>query len=602
MGDDPRHGGAEAPGVLTPPVDASPEAGFTDAGRGGGSRGDRGRILRAGILCDGPRLRAWQAWCIEELLEVEGVEPVVVVVVTGDGSPPHGAAGSALWSWYRRHFLDEVAAALEEVNLDEVLPSTPAVRRDSAAAARISEADFDFLLDLGGGPLSGLAPLGAGLERAARHGVWTFRFGRPDKARPPGFGEILRGERLVEASLDQVLVGGRRRRLHGGRMRVVADSYAQTLDHVLRLCSAWPARVCRELWIGVDARVGPPPARALPEQNGSPDERPSPTPGRWPPSNLETSGLIARLLGNYLANLLLWNLSHDDWNVGLAREVDLGALVVEGQLPDVAWLPSAPRALRLADPFGVVEDGRLTVLAERFGHRGLDGEICAVDAGGAAGARASIDWWDSPRILDAPVHRSYPYLFRCDGEIYCVPETFQAREVRLYRARRFPDEWEEVAVVLEDFAAVDPTIFHHEGRWWLLCTNGDSCSQTVLHAWHADDLGGPWHPHTLNPLKTDVRSSRPAGTPFRYDGQLYRPAQDCSERYGGGIALNRVRQLSPTEFAETTARYLAPERGSPYPHGLHTLSLADGWLLVDGMRKRIVPTVVFERLKALLGI
>jgi hypothetical protein len=124
----------------------------------------------------------------------------------------------------------------------------------------------------------------------------------------------------------------------------------------------------------------------------------------------------------------------------------------------------------------------------------------------------------------------------------------------------------------------------------------------VLHAWHADDLGGPWHPHTLNPLKTDVRSSRPAGTPFRYDGQLYRPAQDCSERYGGGIALNRVRQLSPTEFAETTARYLAPERGSPYPHGLHTLSLADGWLLVDGMRKRIVPTVVFERLKALLGI
>src|SRR5213596_456309 len=55
---------------------------------------------------------------------------------------------------------------------------------------------------------------------------------------------------------------------------------------------------------------------------------------------------------------------------------------------------------------------------------------------------------------------------------------------------------------------------------------------------------GPWRPHPGNPVKVDVRSSRPAGGPFLFGGNLYRPAQDCSRTYGGGITINRVTHLS----------------------------------------------------------
>ena len=43
----------------------------------------------------------------------------------------------------------------------------------------------------------------------------------------------------------------------------------------------------------------------------------------------------------------------------------------------------------------------------------------------------------------------------------------------------------------------------------------------------------------LAAVKTDVRSARPAGTPFVYQGELYRPAQDCSRTYGGSIVIHR---------------------------------------------------------------
>ncbi len=47
-----------------------------------------------------------------------------------------------------------------------------------------------------------------------------------------------------------------------------------------------------------------------------------------------------------------------------------------------------------------------------------------------------------------------------------------------------------------------------------------------------EGLEGPWEPHRRNPVKCDVRGSRPAGTPFVHGGELYRPAQDGSKRYG----------------------------------------------------------------------
>ena len=59
---------------------------------------------------------------------------------------------------------------------------------------------------------------------------------------------------------------------------------------------------------------------------------------------------------------------------------------------------------------------------------------------------------------------------------------------------------------------------------------------------------GPWKPHKRNPVKSDVRNSRPAGRLFYWNGDLYRPAQDSSQRYGYAMSINRVLRLTPDEF------------------------------------------------------
>jgi hypothetical protein len=83
-------------------------------------------------------------------------------------------------------------------------------------------------------------------------------------------------------------------------------------------------------------------------------------------------------------------------------------------------------------------------------------------------------------------------------------------------------------------------------------------------------------------VKTDVRSSRPAGTPFYHDEHFYRPAQDCAVTYGDSIRINRIVRLTPTEFSEEPVARIRPPAGSPYTQGFHTLSAGGDITVVDG--------------------
>src|SRR5690606_24256465 len=114
-------------------------------------------------------------------------------------------------------------------------------------------------------------------------------------------------------------------------------------------------------------------------------------------------------------------------------------------------------------------------------------------------------------------------------------------------------EWTLEGVLLDDIHAADATLHEIDGRWWMfVCSSAKGQHNwDELHLYHADSPMGPWAPHRRNPVKIDVRSARPAGRLFATDG-LYRPAQDCSVRYGYATAINRIRALSPSEFREET--------------------------------------------------
>jgi hypothetical protein len=247
---------------------------------------------------------------------------------------------------------------------------------------------------------------------------------------------------------------------------------------------------------------------------------------------------------------------------------------------DIQWFEDEIEHGYLADPFPHRRSGRYATMVEQFDESTARGVISAIE---------HRDGGDVVHVgvIDPGVHASYPYLLEHDGELYCVPETWQLGRVDAWRAIEFPTRWERHCTVLEGVPLLDPTIFNWQGRWWLFGTRKDHFPNEMLHAWYSSNPLGPWTAHPLNPIKIDVTSSRPAGTPFIHQGVLYRPAQDCATGYGAAVVLNRVVSLDPNRFAETPVHRFGPEalmgagdRGTTFD-GVHTMSRGGGRVAID---------------------
>ncbi|GAB3734351.1 hypothetical protein GCM10028862_17480 [Luteimonas pelagia] len=277
--------------------------------------------------------------------------------------------------------------------------------------------------------------------------------------------------------------------------------------------------------------------------------------------------------------------------------------------PRRQWMLAVRRETRPLDP-GAPTLGRHEIIRAP---RGWWADPCVVDDAGrtlvfveemvrSRGDRARIACLelavDGPRrlgvVLEEPGHLSYPQVFEWQGRWYLTVESNDARRVSLYRAEAFPLRWTRVCELVTDRVCVDPTLHHHEGRWYLFANvaeNGNSrCDDLFLFV--ADDLEGPYRPHPVAPVVGDVRRARMAGRLFRHDGRLIRPAQDCAPRYGSAIVFNEVVELGPTVYRERRLGRCAPGEASWFK-GFHTYSAAGGVEVLDALgfaRERVLRT------------
>jgi len=269
------------------------------------------------------------------------------------------------------------------------------------------------------------------------------------------------------------------------------------------------------------------------------------------------------------------------WNVGVVYD-PIDSFLDSDFRPSVHWLPPIGPRKFLADPFGILRKGVLNVLCEEFDYNTYKSRIVrVVIANGGFASQPEV-------VISRPFRLSYPYLVEHNGAVYCIPESHEAREISLYKMKNLPTKWVKVGPLIRNVTAVDATVFQHKGLWWLICSDANDAPLEKLFVWYSRNLPGPWMPHEANPVKSDIRSSRPAGTPFAHKGSLYRPAQDNSRTYGGRIVLNRVVELTPAEFEEKPVCVVGPYEDSPWPSGVHTLSAVGDITLLDAKRNVFV--------------
>lgn len=540
--------------------------------------GDPPSKLSFGVLCEGTTFTDWEARCIERLLDVDGVD-ISLLVVDARANDSDGRV-SQLIDYGRRSGVRDAVNKAAWWSYTRVLGDTPPAKRSRDLSDRLGDVetrecrvkekgfseyfreadleaiashDLDFLLRFGFGIIRG------GIHDVTRYGVWSFHHGdeRVYRGGPPCFWELYNREPTAGAILqrltDELDAGVVLKR---GFFAANQGSYHANLNHVYYGTTEWPAQVAKDLMNGTAPYL-----EAEPTETDAPIyTAPSPDKiARW--SLRQKYDSVAKLLRG-----------KTQWNIGIIDQSIES--VVHDDTPEVQWFSNLRPDGFFADPFPAEVDGNLVVFFEDYSYQR---------------GRAKISYVSYPEGFEEgtvqtahtePFHMSYPYPFEYDGDTYITPEIHEANEVRLYRVEA-PDKWQFERTLVEDIQGVDPTVVQYDGRWWLFVTT-PPYENTKLRVWHAPEPTGPWTPHDSNPIKTDVRSARPGGTPFVSDGVLYRPGQRCAETYGERLVVNRVDEITPETYEEQPIAELVPPLDGRYPSGCHTLSTGGGITAVDG--------------------
>ena len=515
--------------------------------------------LRFGLATCAGELRGWQRLVVQRLLHGGNASIELLIDVpaaaSASGWLPNlllrgygaGRARTALW---RRVAVDDLLRNIPRLSCDS---SSAPGHADLSEENRhvVSELELDVILQLEGRPLS---PEVCG---AARYGVWRFVHGPGDPDEWPFLGTFIAGASTVTSTLvgkfpaiDHWGV------LREGVFRTNRWSYTRTRDSALAEAARWPALVARDLVLN-GARATDPVSLSAPRLHLGVGTVPR---------------LGVRIARNVAVDLVRGIASYEIWNVGWSRMTPEDLIGRHG-LSQVNWLPKHRAGHYIADPFFIRTKPRLAWLVEEFSYfgRGCIAELEYTSASGPLEVR---------RLLRLPYHASYPFILETEGRVYCIPETSQGDTLVLHES--IDGGLVPVHELIRGRRVVDATLIFEAGFWWLFCGLEDDNDTLNLHIFFAETLRGRWKPHPLNPVKSDVRSARPAGPMIRVGGVLYRPSQNCSDSYGGSVTLNRVRTLTPTAFAEEYVLTVPPVANSPYPLGLHTIAFADGFVVVDG--------------------
>ena len=505
---------------------------------------------------------AWQAECLRRLEATADTRLACLVVdyspVDSDGSGPRRSGGLS------RRLLDDHCQSMTPVDTAEELRDIEQFGcsiRTRDGRRRLDDVDDAVVADAGIDALLAFA-----VDRAADSvltapplGVWTFSHdgaGSP----PPGFDELLAGDPVTTAELWRLAPDGEAVRLRRGHFATVEHSLRVTADQVRFGTARWPAQVVTDVQNGHGEYVDGGPVSV-----------------EWGGDRTPTAGRVALAFGKQtkaLADIALQGAAN--WTVGVI-DAPIAEVAADPDGVEVEWLQLSERNRIVADPFVAPVGGNPYLFFEDLRYDDGKGTISYLPLDGD---------YRPDRIRSAfetPYHLSYPYPVVHEGTTYVVPEMAESSDITMYELHA-PEKWERVATLVAGNRGIDPTIVEYGDRWWLFCTRLDDLPQTNLYVYHAPHPTGEWVPHANNPVKTDVRSARPAGTPWVDDGTLYRPSQYCAGGYGKKVVVNRIQTLTPTAFAERRVGELTPDPEGPYPDGLHTLSGYGDVTVIDGNR------------------
>lgn len=529
--------------------------------------------MRVGILVDSEKVPAWVNGVINELNNYGNVQLAIVIQVVSNPEPEN--IPFKLFRKFDSLLLPGKPNLFEKVKLNLPVNATmmlvKLVKKENRSSftpedlALVNQNKPDLLLHFSRESLSGE------ILDLPKFGVWSLHYGNITSSgiAAPGFLEWFHKELVTEVSILRLRNGP-----SGNdclKTTVTRTEYLSFSRNQTAVFSKGIDLLTKMLARLADSEIYPEPLAAQPLYYKGIED----TPDLW--SSLQASvKLLSRAFSKSFRKVFFieqWVLF---FSFGAQNFPHLNFKEFKALIP--------PKDRIWADPFVISKDGKHYLFIEELLRKTNKGHInCLV-----LNKAGEIE--ESRTIIETPYHLSYPYIFQHRDIWYMIPESADNKTVDLFECTEFPFEWKFKRSLLTDVEAFDSTLHFHEGGVWLFCTIKKSQGASTdddLYLYHSQDLlTGAWQEHPNNPVVSNPSSARPAGRIFFHDKSLYRPSQICVPRYGYGLALNKIVELSDSRYEEEIVSRALPDWRKNLL-SVHTLNFSESITVIDGQLKRL---------------
>lgn len=534
--------------------------------------------LKLGVLLDSFDVPAWVYSVIQRIVNENSGEFALVILNDDEGKSNATKRNTGIYSIFNR--IDEKLFIkrpdpFAPKNVAKLLTDVPVIRMLPAQANHVwtlKEADIEIIrkyrLDI---------LINFGFENfqfetlnASKYGTWFYYHGddRIMRGGPPGLWEVV--ENWPETSSALLAIGGK-----------ISPSHVLFRSHFVtyplsparhRSYYFWAATSFLPRQISLLQRLGE-------EKYYQETEKFNTAPLREikryeAPSNGLAARSIVRIISRLIKEFIQRLFYTKQWFLLFSLKKDVsdnfGEFIKITPSKDKFW----------ADPHITRVNGRYYIFIEEFLTAKNKGHISVIELD-------EFGNWKMPiKVLERDYHLSYPFIFERDGKFYMVPESRANKTIDLFECAEFPSKWNFKQHLMENVSAVDTTLIHYSSKWWLfaaIAENEAAAPNVELFLFYTDDLfSGEWKAHLQNPIISDVKSARPAGSLFVKDGKLFRPSQDCSKGYGHGIDLNEIEVLSETEYRERKTLSIRPDWDKKIV-ATHTFASCGDLTVIDAM-------------------
>lgn len=241
-----------------------------------------------------------------------------------------------------------------------------------------------------------------------------------------------------------------------------------------------------------------------------------------------------------------------------------------------------PSSNNVADPFVVYKDGYYYIYFEEWKlERGGFISCVKVDDLGEV-----LNYYEA--VLSGPWHFSFPSIYEENGEIFIIPEISDSGKVIIYRCVNFPNQFQVHSEILTGVKCFDPHVYKF-GELYCLFVNqkehSDISSYEECFLYFASNLEGPWVNELISPISSDIANSRPAGNILETNEGLFRVTQNCEERYGYAVNVNKIISMNLDHYAEESWAIIEPNFNSKI-QGVHTFNTSHGCSVLDVCLKK----------------